>query len=140
VSNGELPPSLTAYLDQLHTNLAHRGLPHCPTAVARQAGKPVVADHVSRQRQRRHDPDDNLYSDGRRVTTTISWGDGFTTLVHSPDPLEDSVSGAGTEELAEELWPEGPPRQTNAVRNRGGRRKECPKRRDHPAPAGWDLR
>ena len=63
-----------------------------------------------------HDPasgrliqDQDTYSHSGRVTTTINWGDGYATLVHPPDALDDSESGSGTEELAEELWPEGPP-------------------------------
>jgi hypothetical protein len=49
------------------------------------------------------DPD--VYSDGRPVTTTITWGGGFARLIHSPDPNDETVSEA--EELAEERWPEG---------------------------------
>ncbi len=62
-----------------------------------------------------HDPvndtliqDQDTYSDGRPVTTTISWGDGYATLVHPPDALDNRESATGTEELAEEIWPEGP--------------------------------
>lgn len=58
-----------------------------------------------------HDPVTNVlinnqdeYSDGRPVATTIGWGDGFATLVHSPDPA-DGTSGSGADELSEELWP-----------------------------------
>jgi hypothetical protein len=59
-----------------------------------------------------HDPqsgnlikDEDLYSDGRPVTTTIDWGDGFATLVHCPDLAADKTSGNRADELAEELWP-----------------------------------
>ncbi len=48
------------------------------------------------------------YADGRPVTTTISWGDGYATLVHPLDALDNRESATGTEELAEEIWPEGP--------------------------------
>ncbi len=60
-----------------------------------------------------HDPargdlirDQDVYSDGRPVTTTISWGDGYATLVHCPDPKDET--GGVAEELAEEVWPNGP--------------------------------
>jgi hypothetical protein len=60
-----------------------------------------------------HDPvsgdlieDEDVYADGRWVTTRISWGEGYATLVHCPDPNDES--GGAAEELAEELWPEGP--------------------------------
>lgn len=63
-----------------------------------------------------HDPasgtliqNQDVYSDGRPVTTTINWGDGYATLVQPPDALDDSESGSRSEELAEEIWPEGPP-------------------------------
>lgn len=49
---------------------------------------------------------EDTYSDGRRVTTTIDWGQGFFTLVNSPDPDEDSVDCAI--ELIEERWPATP--------------------------------
>jgi hypothetical protein len=59
-----------------------------------------------------HDPasgvlirDQDVYSDGRPVTTTIDWGNGFATLAHSPDPKDET--GGGAEELSEERWPEG---------------------------------
>lgn len=39
------------------------------------------------------------------MTTTIAWGDGYATLVHSPDP-DDETSGEA-EELADEFWPAG---------------------------------
>lgn len=58
-----------------------------------------------------HDPvtntlinDQDEYSDGRPVTTTIGWGNGFATLVHCPDPM-DGASGSETDELSDELWP-----------------------------------
>jgi hypothetical protein len=58
-----------------------------------------------------HDPVTNTlinnqdeYSDGRPVTTTIGWGDGFATLVHRADPA-DGTSGSEAEELSDELWP-----------------------------------
>ena len=58
-----------------------------------------------------HDPvtnvliqDQGVYSDGRPVTTTVDWGDGFATLVHCPDPA-DGTSGSKADELSEELWP-----------------------------------
>lgn len=58
-----------------------------------------------------HDPvcgtqiqDEDVYSDGRPVTTTIDWGDGFATLVHCPDPAA-GTSGSQSDELSEELWP-----------------------------------
>lgn len=50
-------------------------------------------------------PDQDFYSDGRPVTTTISWGDGYATLVHSPDPNDET--GGAAEELSEEVWPTG---------------------------------
>ncbi len=60
-----------------------------------------------------HDPatgslikDEGVYSDGRPVTTTIDWGGGFATLVHSPDPNDET--GVAAEELSEEAWPSGP--------------------------------
>jgi hypothetical protein len=60
-----------------------------------------------------HDPaagslikDQNVYSDGRPVTTAIDWGGGFATLVHSPDP--DGETDVAAEELSEEVWPAGP--------------------------------
>ncbi len=60
-----------------------------------------------------HDPttgglieNEDVYSDGRPVTTTISWGDGYATLVHCPDPNDGT--GAAAQELSEELWPTGP--------------------------------
>ncbi len=60
-----------------------------------------------------HDPasgslikDENVYCDGRPVTTTIGWGGGFATLVHSPDPNDET--GVAAEELSEEVWPTGP--------------------------------
>ncbi len=60
-----------------------------------------------------HDPasgvlikDEDVYSDGRPVTTTISWGEGYATLVHGPDP--NSETGGAAEELSEEMWPTGP--------------------------------
>jgi hypothetical protein len=58
-----------------------------------------------------HDPvtntliqDQDAYSDGRPVTTTIDYGDGFATLVHCADPA-DGTSGSKADELSEELWP-----------------------------------
>jgi hypothetical protein len=58
-----------------------------------------------------HDPatgslikDDGVYSDGRPVTTTIHWGEVCATLVHSPDPNDETAA----EELSEERWPAGP--------------------------------
>jgi hypothetical protein len=58
-----------------------------------------------------HDPianvlihDQDRYSDGRLVTTTIDYGDGFATLVHCPDPA-DGTSGSKEDELSEEAWP-----------------------------------
>jgi hypothetical protein len=72
-----------------------------------------------------HDPasgrliqDQDTYSHGGRVTTTINWCDGSATLVHPRDALDDSESGSGPEELTEELWPEGPPpaEQRHALR------------------------
>jgi hypothetical protein len=58
-----------------------------------------------------HDPtrdvliqDQDVYSDGRPVTTTTDWGDGFATLVHCPDPA-DGTSGSNADQLSEELWP-----------------------------------
>jgi hypothetical protein len=60
-----------------------------------------------------HDParddlirDQDVYSDGRPVTTTISWGEGYATLVHCPDPKEEG--GGAAEALSEEVWPTGP--------------------------------
>jgi hypothetical protein len=60
-----------------------------------------------------HDPvsdvlirDQDSSSDGRPVTTTISWGEGYATLVHCPDPNDET--GVAAEELSEELWPTGP--------------------------------
>jgi serine/threonine protein kinase len=57
-----------------------------------------------------HDPgsneliqDQDRYSDGRPVTTTISWGGGYATIVHSADPNDET----GAEELAEAHWPTG---------------------------------
>jgi hypothetical protein len=52
--------------------------------------------------------DQDRYSDGRPVTTTITWGEGYATLVHSPDPTDETGSGAA--ELAEEVWPREPRR------------------------------
>ena len=59
-----------------------------------------------------HDPatgglieDEDTYSWGGRVTTTITWGGGFATLVHSPDPNDET--GGEADELAEEMWPTG---------------------------------
>ncbi len=59
-----------------------------------------------------HDPatgiliqDEDIYADGRRVTTRISWGEGYVTLVHSPDPNVEA--GGAAEELSEEVWPTG---------------------------------
>lgn len=49
---------------------------------------------------------ENVYSDGRLVTTTVSWGEGYATLVQSPDPNDQT--GPAAEELSEEVWPEGP--------------------------------
>lgn len=46
--------------------------------------------------------DQAVYSDGRPVTTTVDWGNGFATLVHCPDPA-DGTSGSKTDELSEEL-------------------------------------
>jgi hypothetical protein len=58
-----------------------------------------------------HDPVTNTlinnqdeYSDGRPVTTTMGWKDGFATLVHCPDPA-DGISDINADELSEELWP-----------------------------------
>jgi hypothetical protein len=58
-----------------------------------------------------HDPvrdvliqDQDTYSDGRPVTTTIDCGSGVATLVHCPDPA-DGTSRTGAEELSEERWP-----------------------------------
>ncbi|OBI18301.1 hypothetical protein A5712_00340 [Mycobacterium sp. E2327] len=60
-----------------------------------------------------HDPassrliqNQDRYADGRPVATTISWGEGYATLVHSPDP--NVATGVGVEELSEEAWPSGP--------------------------------
>lgn len=50
--------------------------------------------------------DQGRYSDGRPVTTAIDWGGGFATLVHCPDPRDETSGEAG--ELAEELWPDPP--------------------------------
>ena len=50
--------------------------------------------------------DQDVYSDGRPVTTAIDWGGGFATLVHCPDPRDETSGDA--EELAEELWPDTP--------------------------------
>jgi hypothetical protein len=47
-----------------------------------------------------------VYSDGRPVTSTIDWGDGYATLVHCPDPKDET--GGEAKELAEEVWPTGP--------------------------------
>jgi hypothetical protein len=59
-----------------------------------------------------HDPlsgfliqDQDVYSDGRPVTATISWGDGYAALVHCPDPNDET--GVAAEELSEEVWPTG---------------------------------
>lgn len=56
----------------------------------------------------RHDliRDPDRYSDGRAVTTTITWGGGFATLVHNPDPNDET--GGEAEGLADERWPAGP--------------------------------
>jgi len=51
--------------------------------------------------------DPNAYSDGRPVTTTIDWGDGFATSVHVPDPA-DGNRDAEAEDLSEERWPDWP--------------------------------
>ncbi len=58
-----------------------------------------------------HDPtsdvlmqNQDVYSDGRPVTTTIDYGNGFATLVHCPDPA-DGTSGSQPDELSEDLWP-----------------------------------
>jgi hypothetical protein len=58
-----------------------------------------------------HDPvngvliqDQEYYADGRPVTTSIGWGDGFATMVHPPGPTDETDSEA--EELAEEAWPQ----------------------------------
>jgi hypothetical protein len=48
--------------------------------------------------------DQDVYSDGRRVTTPVDWGDGFTTLVHYPDPA-DETNGSEADQLSEERWP-----------------------------------
>jgi hypothetical protein len=57
-----------------------------------------------------HDPatstliqDQDRYDDGRPVTTMIDWGQGYATLVHSPDPNDETAA----EELCEERWPAG---------------------------------
>ena len=59
-------------------------------------------DHVSGGLIR----DQDVYSDGRPVTTTISWVEGYATLVHCPDPNDET--GGAAEELSEEVWPTGP--------------------------------
>jgi hypothetical protein len=59
-----------------------------------------------------HDPvngiliqDQDTYSDGRPVTTTIDWHDGYTTLVHCPNPA-DGINGGESDELSEEVSPD----------------------------------
>ena len=49
--------------------------------------------------------DQDVYSDGRPVTTMIDWGSGFATLVHCSHPRDETSRKA--EELSEEVWPTG---------------------------------